>query len=223
MDEKRVNSISVISNMVSDESIKEIFKILEKNPNLKMGLHTNLIEGKCLSGKEYVPTLVNNRHQLFRLPVLLLKLLFGLVDRDQIKREIEKQIDHLLQKGLKISFIDSHQHLHAFSPIAEIITDVAKQKNIQTVRNYNAVKTFTLIAKIKYQLLKLAALATHIICYGKFGLPVTWNGNQKLQYSFMSWESGQLDISKISGRSLVFVTHPYLPFDSNRSYIPFLI
>ena len=209
--------------MVQDGSIKMLYKQSSKYPDIQIGLHLNLIEKKSLDGKQYIPSLVNKKGFLFPLPIFLILNTLKRINPDHIRREIEKQIDFLTENGLKVSFIDSHQHTHAFSPVAEIVTQVASEKGIPQIRTYNRIRTFTLIAKIKYRLLKLAAYFSHYITYGKLDLPVTWKGNGKTQYSIMSCEGGGLDVLKLKSDSLVLVTHPYLPFDSNKSYIWTLI
>ena len=220
---KRIKSVSVLSTMVGQSSLKALKKQAGNNNHLHIGLHLNLIEGKSNSGKDFVPSLLSGKGNFYFLPVFLIRLFLKTINKDHLKREIEQQIDKLQKSGLTVNFIDSHQHVHALSPVAEILDEIVKEKKIKNIRTYNNIRTYTFIAKCKFLLLKLASVTSYYLEYGKLGLPSSWRGGHNIQYSIMSWEGGRLDFSKITNKSLILVTHPFLPFDTNKSYISFLI
>jgi len=214
----RIKSVSVLINMCENRSLRALVRLVQDNPDIKVGLHLNLIEGRTIEQKAYIPTLVYGRNNLFPLRQFVARLLLKFINPDHIEREIKAQAAILKQAGLTVSFIDSHQHLHAISPIAEITQKIADEEKIKVVRSYKSIKTFTLTAKIKYLILKIAAYCSYVVYYGKIGLPVSWNTENSDSYSFMSWEAGNFDISGVKDKKLIFVTHPFLPFDTNKSY-----
>lgn len=214
----KIQSLSVISNMVDKKNLSAL-AIIAKEKHLNIGLHLNLVEGKSLDRKEYIPTLVNKRGEFYPLALFMVKLFLGLIDRKHIEREITKQIEFIKNAEVKVKFINSHQHIHALSPIDEIVTDIAKKQKIKVVRSYKKVKTYTLEAKLKHFILKAVAYISCLINHHQWGLPLTWNGKSGDSFAFMSWEGGRLDISQLREKNLVLVTHPFLPFDTNKSYM----
>ena len=215
----RIKSVSILINMCENSSLRSLVKLVNSNPGIKVGLHLNLVEGRSMEQKAYIPSLVSGRNKFFSLKKFTSLLFLHLINPGHIEREIKVQVNALKRTGLKISFIDSHQHLHAVSPIAEIVEKVAEKEKITVVRSYKNIKTYTLMAKMKYLILKLIAYCSHLLIYGKVGLPVTWNMQNRDSYSFMSWESTNFDITSIKDKKLIFVAHPFLPFDSNTSYM----
>lgn len=219
----RIKSVSVLINMCDKNSLKSLVNLIRNKPDIRCGLHLNLTEGKSLESKEYIPTIITGRNNLLSLPKVMFGIFSRFINPGHIEREIKAQARALKKSGLKVSFIDSHQHLHAISPIAEIVEKIAKAEDIKVIRSYKSIKTYTLIAKIKYLILKSAAYLSYLIYFGKWGLPVSWNGDYSHIYSFMSWEGSHFDIASIKDKRLIFVTHPFLPFDSNKSYTWYLI
>lgn len=218
----KIQSLSVISNMVDKKNLSAL-AIIAKEKHLNIGLHLNLIEGKSMDKKEYIPTLVNKRGEFYPLALFMVKLFLGLIDRKHIEREITKQIEFIKNAGVKVKFINSHQHIHALSPVAEIVAEIAQKQKIKVVSSYKKIRTYTLVARIKHLILKIAAMSSYLIIHHQRGLPVSWNTKSEDSFSFMSWEGARLDISQLKEKNLVLVTHPFLPFDTNRSYMWFLI
>ena len=214
----RIKSVSVLVNMCDKGSLKALVKLVENKPDIKVGLHLNLVEGKSLESHEYIPSVINGRNNLIPLKKFVPLLFLRQINPAHVEREVRSQINALKKTGLKVSFIDSHQHLHALSPISEIVARIADEESIRTIRSYRSVKTYTLIAKLKYLFLKTAAFLSYYLYFGSRGLPASWKDRNQESYSFMSWEGSRFDIAQVKDKKLVFVTHPFLPFDSNKSY-----
>ncbi len=174
---------------------------------LTIGLHANLVEGKSL-----------NNGNFYSLTQFILHLLFRKISPKDIKKELTQQLLKITTKNIKVDIIDSHQHIHALSPVAEIVSEIAQEHNIPRIRSYKSITNHTLIAKIKYTLLKIAAYISHIVYYHELDLPISWKIRNESSWSFLSWEGKQLDITKIADKKTAFVIHPYLGFDTNLSY-----
>ena len=215
----KIRSVSVLINLTNKQRLKTLADLVRQKSHIRVGLHLNLVEGKSSEGRKYIPTLVDNRGYFYPLKKLLPKILAKTVDPFHLEREIKKQIKLVKEAGLKVSFIDSHQHLHALSPVAELVEKVSKEEKVPQIRLYGRIQTFTLIAKAKLQLLKALSYLSYYLQYHKSGLPSSWQKNSEESYAFMSWEGNGFDVSKVKDKSLVFVTHPYLPFDTNKSYM----
>ena len=215
----KIRSVSVLINLTNKQRLKTLADLVRQRPHIRVGLHLNLVEGKSCEGKKYIPTLVDNRGYFYPLKKLLPKILLKTVDPFHLEREIRRQIRLVKEAGLKVSFIDSHQHLHAISPVAELVEKVSKEEKVSQIRLYGKIRTHTAIAKVKLQLLKAISYLSFYLQNHKTGLPSSWQKNGEESYTFMSWEGNGFDVSKVKDKSLVFVTHPYLPFDSNKSYM----
>ena len=215
----KIRSVSVLINLTNKQRLKTLADLVRQKPHIGVGLHLNLVEGKSAEDKKFIPTLVDKRGYFYPLKKLVPKILAKTVDPFHLEREIRRQIRLVKEAGLKVSFIDSHQHLHALSPVAELVEKVSKEEKVPQIRLYGRIQTFTLIAKAKLQLLKALSYLSYYLQYHKSGLPSSWQKNSEESYAFMSWEGNGFDVSKIKDKSLVFVTHPYLPFDTNKSYM----
>ncbi|OGK14755.1 hypothetical protein A3C98_01925 [Candidatus Roizmanbacteria bacterium RIFCSPHIGHO2_02_FULL_37_15] len=210
--------VSVLSTMVSTLSLRRLNRVLNGKNNFILGLHLNLIEGKPAQHFLKVNTLVGQNGLFFSLVFFLIKILLGKVDKSQLKSEVENQLDILRKKGLTVKIVDSHQHTHAFSPVAEIVDEVAREQNISYLRSFNSIKTYSLKAKFTYFFLKVLAFLSYFATYKKIGMPVTWRLKKKFDWTVMSWEGDSFDATSIKDNRAAFVIHPYLPYDTNRSY-----
>lgn len=216
----KLSGISVISNLVKPQSLSKLSEIKDKTKVFRINLHANFIEGKSLAKKEEVFTLVNKKGHFYTKTVFFIRLLFGLINPDHIELETLKQLDWLAKNGIKIDTIDSHQHIHVLSPVAEIIFKIAKKYRLK-IRSYQNIKTQSAIAKIKFFILKLSAFISHFIYYHKIGLPVTWQIPSDGTLMFLSWEENNFDVSR-EKNNVVIIIHPYLGFDTNMTYVDFL-
>ena len=118
-----VKSTSVMVNL---EGLEESVRLLKENPHLDVGVHINVTFGKPLKGKE-VPSLVDDAGVFWRKPNLLKKYAVY----EDLKREIEAQLNLALKLGLNITHIDSHHHIHAQDErVMEICINLAKKYHL---------------------------------------------------------------------------------------------
>ena len=102
---------------------KQFEDAINKLPkSLDLGIHLNLSWGKALTtGKKL------DKHTQY-------KLLLKKGNKHFIEREFRAQIEKVLDLGIKPSHLNSHQHVHAFSPVKEITIKLAREYNINKVR-----------------------------------------------------------------------------------------
>jgi predicted glycoside hydrolase/deacetylase ChbG (UPF0249 family) len=94
----------------------------------------NTVERPVLDPKE-VPALVDDRGMF--LPSQKVRVM-ALLDRfpvEQAARETEAQIRSLLDRGVRISHVDSHGHLHKFGPFRKALAAVLPKLGISRVRS----------------------------------------------------------------------------------------
>lgn len=102
---------------------------LEKLKNL--GLHFCIVDG-------YEPLSQEMSKNLFllngRFPsslIMRLLIVFGLIKKSSIRKELDAQIQALLNLGLKLDHIDSHGHIHKWPRISGVITEYAVKNNLK--------------------------------------------------------------------------------------------
>lgn len=222
LESNKLRSISVLSSMIRGKTVDKLPLLAQYQPQVKVGLHINVTEGKSLEKKATTRTLTSKGGNFFSFWIFLFLLAIGMIKKEDIRAEITAQIRFLLDAGIRPDMIDSHQHIHAFSPVAEIVHDLAQTYHIQHTRSYNTVKTFTYSAKLTYLLLKLGAFLSHVIAYRQAGMPESWKSRSPEHWSFMDWEGERFDIEKQRDKKTVYVIHPFLSFDTNTSYAKLL-
>jgi chitin disaccharide deacetylase len=117
MNEEAISSTTVLANGVAFNHAINVY-----DENIGLGIHLNLTEGKSLvSGNKF------DRFNIY-------KIVLGVMDPVYIEKELRKQIENLLEIGIVPTHVDSHQHIHAFSPVKEKIINLAKEYNISKIR-----------------------------------------------------------------------------------------
>lgn len=123
-----LTSASLCSNTEGFE--QAINEIIPQCPDLSIGVHLNIMEGKSLTD---VPALTDE-NGFFQNSYL--KLILKSFDRNfynQIEQEFRAQIEAIISKT-KVDHIDSHVHTHAIPNIFKIVVKLAKEYNIPYIR-----------------------------------------------------------------------------------------
>lgn len=132
------NLIDGVSIVAGSSAFDNAVRKLKEYPNLAVGIHLALVEEKSVLDKNSVQSLINKdgffhkNHQIF-----FVRYCLGLIRKEEIKKEFEAQIERCLAAGLKIEFINSHQHLHLLPGIRDIAIELAKKYGIQLIRTVN--------------------------------------------------------------------------------------
>jgi hopanoid biosynthesis associated protein HpnK len=127
-----LTSATIMANMpAADEAVK----IAKKLPNLGIGVHLNLTEGRPLSKDTSIDRLLDTDGQftssLFKLSLLSLA---GHKIREAIRAELAAQIQWVIDNGLKPTHLDSHKHIHTFPPLFSIVCQLAGRFQIPAIR-----------------------------------------------------------------------------------------
>lgn len=117
-----VNSISVIP---TGEAFADALQTIKDLGLKEVGAHLSLTETKPLlsSSKFY-----KNHNQFF------LDLFLKKVDTGTIYKELKAQLELLNNIGIKITHINSHEHIHIIPQIFNIFIQLAKEYNIPAIR-----------------------------------------------------------------------------------------
>jgi len=118
------NILSGISVMVTGKYFNELPEFIKKFPDVKIGLHLDLISGNQLTGLSLK----------ISPPKLALKLAFG---GGELLKDIEKEIKMQIEKLSEIihpEHIDSHRHAHYIPQIFKLVNQIAEECAINRIR-----------------------------------------------------------------------------------------
>lgn len=108
---------------------KEFFgaiSICHSNPSLRIGLHLVLTDERSEREYDWLDSSVKfpNRR------TLLSKLFMREISAFDIRNEIEAQIRMIEDHGIKVTFINGHQHVHTLPYVARVVADVAEERDL---------------------------------------------------------------------------------------------
>ncbi|MFM7068744.1 MAG: carbohydrate deacetylase [Actinomycetes bacterium] len=107
-----------------------------RDSGLGVGCHLALVgEDPLLLSPAEVPTLVGRSGR----PTLtwrsfLGRVARGAVDPDDVRREFNAQLDAAAATGLTVDHLDTHQHLHLWPGIGQVVLDLAVRRGVGAVR-----------------------------------------------------------------------------------------
>jgi len=109
---------------------------LRDETSIGVGVHLALVgEDPPLSSPRDIPTLVDRRGRLARSwRQLLPKVMAKRIDLADVERELAAQIGAAHDAGLAIDHLNSHQHVHMFPGLREVVVDLAHRFDVPAVR-----------------------------------------------------------------------------------------
>lgn len=132
----RDGCITSTSLMCSAPAFEDAVALAKANPALGIGLHLTLVGCvKPLLPMGRVSSLVDDTGFFPSDYIEFIKkfVSFG-IKTSEIKDELSAQIERGLATGLKITHVDSHQHLHVLPVMADIVADLCIEYGIKYVR-----------------------------------------------------------------------------------------
>ena len=123
-----LTSASICANGEAFE--QAIGEVIAQCPDLSIGVHLNIIEGKSLTNVSALTDengIFNNGYG-----AMILKS-FNNEFLKQVEQEFRAQIEKIISRT-KVDHIDSHVHTHAIPNIFKIVVKLAKEYNIPYIR-----------------------------------------------------------------------------------------
>lgn len=123
------------SLMANGEAFNDAVTQCLEAQSSNIGVHLVLVEEKSLLSPEKIPTLLNKDGLFYKnYQIFFIRYTLGLIKKDQIKEELEAQINKCIAAGIRPKFINSHQHLHLLPGILDVVISLAKKYGISYVR-----------------------------------------------------------------------------------------
>lgn len=121
--------------MAGGIAFDDAVKLSKRLKNFGVGIHFTLANGNPILPPKEIPSLVTAEGIFHADYIAFLKLyLRGKISLSEVRAELAAQLEKILNAGLTLTHIDSHQHLHHMPGIIEIVLDLAQAANIKAMR-----------------------------------------------------------------------------------------
>lgn len=126
-DKGLVTNTSLMVNMPDASRAMELSK---SRPNLSVGLHVNLTQGKPLSKAESIPSLVDKNGNFRKLSLTYPRK----ANPADLRREVCAQIEHFKEYKTPRFHLDGHHYVTFIPSVLNIVLDVSKKYGIDSMR-----------------------------------------------------------------------------------------
>ncbi len=127
-----LSSTTVMVNMPYASEAKELLEL-----NISIGLHFNLTEGKPISDKSKVQSLVDNDGNFLGKPDFMKRIKSKQIKQEEVLIELEAQYNKLYEViGDRLDHFDSHQGLNKLNVVNKALLQFGKKNKIPAVRVY---------------------------------------------------------------------------------------
>ncbi|HKW65844.1 MAG TPA: ChbG/HpnK family deacetylase [Terriglobales bacterium] len=124
--------------MAGGRAVRQAVQFAQTAPQLNVGCHVVLVDGKPLLPPDQVPTLLaRDGTPRFRNGIgeLATAALRGRMDAAQVEAEAAAQMRTLQAAGLMLSHFDTHKHAHMFPAILRPLLRAARACGVRALRN----------------------------------------------------------------------------------------
>jgi chitin disaccharide deacetylase len=123
------------SLMAVGEAFEDALRTCRSLPSLDVGVHLTLVEERPLSPTGAVPSLAGSSGRFPPTAMAFTQRYFARrINMEEIYRELEAQVRRVVDAGIPVTHLDSHQHLHMLPGIFEITVRLAREHGIHAVR-----------------------------------------------------------------------------------------
>jgi len=127
-----LTSTSIIAN---GEAFDHAIGICQSLPTLDVGVHLTLVEEQPVVDVDSVQSLVNSDVRFHRNAALFtMRYLTGRICLKEVGRELEAQVRKVVDLGIRVTHLDSHQHLHMLPGVLSIVIELSKKYRIPAIR-----------------------------------------------------------------------------------------
>jgi predicted glycoside hydrolase/deacetylase ChbG (UPF0249 family) len=127
-----VRSVSLMAN---GNAFENAVQSLKQNAGISAGVHLTLVFERPVLGPNEIQSLVREDGRLFQTHNQFIKrYLAHKIRLKEVEDELSAQISKIKDRGIDISHINSHQHLHVLPGIIEIVIGLAVKYRIKNIR-----------------------------------------------------------------------------------------
>ncbi len=123
------------SLLVNGAGTAEAVAIAHEHPGLAVGLHLALAQARAVASPKRIPGLVDPTGAFGDSAVLSgLRYFFAPGMREQLRCEIEAQLERFLSFGLALSHVDGHLNVHLHPVVLSLLIELAPAYGIGAIR-----------------------------------------------------------------------------------------
>jgi hopanoid biosynthesis associated protein HpnK len=127
--------LTTTSLMVSAPAAAEAITLAQNLPDLKVGLHLVLSNGKAILPASDIPALVNSDGDFSSSQVCSgIKMFFCPKTKAQLAKEIRAQFEAFKASSLTLDHVNAHNHMHLHPTIFDLIIKIGKDYGLTAVR-----------------------------------------------------------------------------------------
>ena len=128
--------VTSASLMAGGAAFEAAAALADELPALGIGVHLMLVDGVSCAGASAAPTLADDAGRLPPSAGAFARRYFaGRVKLADVRAELSAQLVRVREAGIRITHLDSHQHLHNFPGVAGVVVDLARAFGVRAVRS----------------------------------------------------------------------------------------
>lgn len=121
--------------MVSAPAAAEAISIAQNLPNLKVGMHLVLSNGKATLPASKISALVNKDGDFSSSQVCSgINMFFRERTKEQLEKEIRAQFEAFKETGLTLDHVNAHNHMHLHPTVFDLIIKIGKDYGLTAIR-----------------------------------------------------------------------------------------
>lgn len=122
----REGLLTCASLMINGPAWREAVELAKASPDLCLGLHLTLIQGRAVLAHRRIPHLVDARGNFRQEPVGAgLTYFFSRRARQEVRAELEAQVEKMLAAGLRPWFLNGHLNIHLHPAVWPLVRELA--------------------------------------------------------------------------------------------------
>lgn len=127
-----ITSTTVMVNM---PGFDEAVRLAAENPQLGIGLHFNITQGKPVADAAKVQSLLNAQGEFTGTSTTLaIRSLLGRLRTEEIIIELRAQLEKAVSAGLTLTHVDSHKHAHGLPQVFAALARTLPEYGVGAVR-----------------------------------------------------------------------------------------
>jgi chitin disaccharide deacetylase len=130
----REGLLTSTSIIAAGEAADEAISLARDNPGLDVGVHLTLCDERPLLRPRELSSIIPRGDRLPSRAHLLQAILSGRIDYQQAAAEWRAQVETILDAGIPVSHVDSHQFVHLFPGLISVCREIVKAYHIPFVR-----------------------------------------------------------------------------------------
>ncbi len=135
VDAHRNGIVTSTTIMAVGDAFADAVRLAGENPDLDLGVHLTLVGERSLLPPERIPSLVN---EAGRLPADVFAFardyVRGRIRLAEIRAELNAQLERARSAGIKVTHVDSHQHVHMLGGILETTAELCVAHGVPYLR-----------------------------------------------------------------------------------------